>query len=133
MRGWDKTGFKNGVGRSLGVGARLVAAAFAVSGGIHLLRPRTFTGLVPRSLPSPRGMVYASGAAELVCAAGLLRHSRWAPLASAMLLVAVWPANVRMALDVTGRRQERWKVLAAWARVPAQIPLIWAVLRERRA
>lgn len=77
-------------------------------------------------------MVYASGVAELVCAAGLFQRACWAPLASTALLLAVWPANVRMALDVTGRAGgERWKVAAAWARVPAQILLIRAVLRER--
>lgn len=116
------------------LGARLVAAAFAVGGVAHLVRPRIFTGIVPRSLPSPRGVVYASGAAELACAAGLFSRARWAPLASAALLLAVWPANVRMALDVTGRagEAERWKVAAVWARVPAQLLLVRAVLRERR-
>lgn len=123
----------DGANRGLGRGARLVAVAFAVSGVSHLVRPQVFTGVVPRSLPSPRGMVYASGAAELVCAAGLFGRAHWAPLASAALLLAVWPANVRMALDVTGRagEGERWKVAAAWARVPAQLLFVRAVLRER--
>jgi uncharacterized membrane protein len=75
-------------------------------------------------------MVYLSGAAELVCAQGLSRRASWAPLASSALLLAVWPANVRMALDATGRGDVWWKVALAWARVPAQLPLIWSVLRE---
>lgn len=116
--------------RSLSGGAKAVASAFAISGVIHFVRPQTFTGIVPRSLPSPHGVVYASGAAELICAAGLFGHSRWAPAASAALLIAVLPANVRMALDISENtgEGERWKAAAAWARVPAQLLLVRAVL-----
>lgn len=111
-------------------GARLVAASFWVSGVAHLLSPGIFTQIVPRSLPAPRAMVYLSGVMELLCAAGLSRRASWAPLASSALLLAVWPANVRMALDATGRGDDWWKVALAWVRVPAQLPLIWSVLRE---
>lgn len=119
--------------KSLSWGAKAVVTAFAMSGVIHFIRPQTFTGIVPCSLPSPRGMVYASGVAELVCAAGLFGRARWAPVASAALLLAVWPANVRMALDISesAGEGEWWKAAAAWARVPAQLPLVWTVLRER--
>lgn len=113
------------------LGARLIAASFWVSGVAHLVRPGIFTSIVPRSLPAPRVVVYASGVAELICAFGLSRRARWAPLASAVLLLAVWPANVRMALDITGRGDEWWKVALAWVRVPVQLPLMWAVLCER--
>lgn len=112
--------------------AGFVAAAFAVSGVAHLLRPGLFIPMVPRSLPAPRALIYVSGAAELVCAAGLSRHARWAPLASTALLLAVWPANVRMALEASERGEGRWKAAVAWARVPVQLPLIWAVLREHK-
>ncbi|WP_047864399.1 DoxX family protein [Rubrobacter aplysinae] len=115
----------------MGPGARLVAASFVASGVLHLVRPRTFTGIVPRSLPAPRALVYASGVAELVCAAGLFRRDSLAPLASAALLLAVWPVNVRMALDASAGGVEPWKAAVAWARVPLQLPLILAVLRER--
>lgn len=112
------------------LGARLITASFWVSGAAHLLRPGIFIPIVPRSLPAPHAIVYFSGAVELLCAAGLSRRASWAPLASSALLLAVWPANVRMALDATGRGDEWWKVALAWVRVPAQLPLIWAVLRE---
>ncbi len=42
-----------------------------------------------------------SGVAELVCAAGLLARRRWAGPASVAVLLAVWPGNFQMALDVT--------------------------------
>jgi uncharacterized membrane protein len=115
--------------------SRHIAAAFATSGTIHLVRPQVFHPLIPRQLPAPRTLVYASGVAELICAAGLLAGRRWAGPASAALLVAVLPGNVQMALDTTARARRRPTALritvaaGAWARVPLQLPLIRAALR----
>ncbi|CAA9411436.1 MAG: hypothetical protein AVDCRST_MAG78-415 [uncultured Rubrobacteraceae bacterium] len=123
-------------------GPRALVAMLAGSGVIHFVRPGVFTPIVPRVLPNPVAIVYASGAAEFVCAAGLARGARWAAPASAALLVAVLPANIQMALDVTARldrsesrsdrRKAIAKAIAAWARVPMQIPLIWAALQAGR-
>ena len=77
---------------------------------------------------SARIVVLASGVAELAGAA-LLARRRTASLGgwySAALLVAVWPANFKMALDGG---------VLAWLRLPLQIPLIWAAVlvgRTRR-
>ena len=49
-----------------------LAASFAASGVLHLVRPQFFETIVPRWLPERRGLVYASGLAELACAAALL-------------------------------------------------------------
>ncbi len=113
----------------------MIAAMFAGSGVLHFVKPQPFVSIVPRMLPKPLWMVYLSGAAELICAVGLLARARWSGPASAALLVAVLPAHVQHALDVTARSEGsgRWKVVLAWARVPMQIPLIWAALQNRRA
>lgn len=114
---------------------RAIAAAFLASGTTHLVRPQMFESMIPRVLPSPRGVVYASGMVELACAAGLLRGARWAGPASAALLVGVLPAHLQMALDTTAaaRRKPTAKRLAwavgSWARIPLQLPLIRAALR----
>jgi uncharacterized membrane protein len=52
-------------------GPWIVATAFSVSGVVHLIRPVTFTGIVPDFLPFSTGLVYVSGVAELICAFGL--------------------------------------------------------------
>ena len=53
-----------------------LAAIFAVSGVLHFARPRPYERMVPQAIAaSQRELVYASGAAELVCAAGLI-HPR---------------------------------------------------------
>ena len=112
---------------------RALAVAFLTSGVIHLVRPSVFEPLIPRSLPGPTELVYVSGVAELICAVGLLRRARWAGPASVAVLLAVWPGNLQMALDVTANAgpDDTAKVAAVWARMPLQIPMIWAALQDR--
>jgi uncharacterized membrane protein len=114
-----------------------LAALLAASGVTHLVRPEVFEGMVPHSLSRRRELVYLSGVAEIVCAAGLLapRTRRAAGWASAVLLVAVFPANVQMSLD-KGRRanrradaESRATFAASLARLPLQVPLIRTALR----
>jgi uncharacterized membrane protein len=113
-----------------------LACIFGASGLLHLVRPALFESLVPRVFPSRshRPLIYASGAAELVCAVGLVRRSRWAPAASSALLVAVLPANLQMAFDAgTGRHPGAMDSRAvAWGRIPLQLPLLWAARQARR-
>ncbi|NQU38013.1 MAG: DoxX family protein [Actinobacteria bacterium] len=108
--------------------AKFVAASFAVSGVVHFARPSVFRPLIPKELPEPDAWIYASGAAELVCAAGLFTNRRWARPASAALLLAVWPGNATYAVKVS-RKQGIGSMasLIGWARMPMQIPMIVAV------
>jgi uncharacterized membrane protein len=110
-----------------------LAALFATSGTLHFCMPRPFERIVPRTLPRKRDLVYASGAAELVCAAGL-PHPRTRGLAgsaSALLLLAVFPANVQMALDARRTRSTAYKV-ATVLRLPLQVPMMQAARRAAR-
>jgi uncharacterized membrane protein len=114
-----------------------LAALLATSGVVHLVRPQVFEGIVPRVLPNHRTLVYVSGVAELLCAAGLLLPAtrRPAGYASAALLVAVFPANVQMTVDHARRadRREdaasRASFAATLARLPFQVPMIRTALR----
>ena len=76
-----------------------LAALFVGSGALHLARPGLFLPLVPAVLPARDAIVLASVIAELTCAEGLLMQVRWAGLASALLLVAVFPANVAFPIN----------------------------------
>jgi uncharacterized membrane protein len=110
-----------------------LAVLFASSGMLHLLVPGRFEQIVPRPLPGKRALVYLSGVAELGCAAGLATPAtrRAAGLVSAVLLVAVFPANVSMAVDVFAGRGRLAKLLAA-ARLPLQAPLVAIAWRAWR-
>jgi uncharacterized membrane protein len=114
-----------------------LAALFLFSGTTHLVKPEVFEPLVPRALPTPRGLVYASGVAEIACGLGLLhpRTRRAAGWASAALLLAIFPGNVQMSVS-HGRRAARKQdatsratFAATVARLPFQLPLIRAALR----
>ncbi|MEV6412839.1 hypothetical protein [Kribbella sp. NPDC051718] len=110
-----------------------LAVLFGVMGVLHFVKPEPFERIVPRQLPRKKELVYASGVAELACAAGLLhpRTRRPAGLLSAGLLAAVFPANVQMALDLQRKGTPRAKAIG-FARLPLQIPLIRAALKASR-
>lgn len=130
------------MGSASGAVPWVVVAPFAASGVIHLVRPQTFEPIIPTPLRRwARTLVLVSGVAELACAAGLL-HPRTrgaAGSASAALLVAVFPANVQMSLDLARRahrRRDAGSVAAlaiSVARLPLQVPLIRAAWRVRTA
>ena len=104
--------------------ALALAALLTTTGVLHFTAPRPFVSIVPRSLPRPELLVAASGVAELVCAIALAvpRTRRVGGWLSAATFVAVFPANVSMALR--SGRKPAWYRAAAWARLPLQLPLI---------
>lgn len=116
-----------GAPTSVAVAAWALSALLAVTGVLHFIAPSGFESIVPRALGSPTFWVRVSGAAELGCA-GLLaapatrRAGGWA---TAALFVAVFPANVTMALQSL---EGRGSVVVAFGRLPLQVPLVlWAV------
>ncbi|MFE7227276.1 DoxX family protein [Nocardioides sp. NPDC057577] len=114
-----------------------LAALFLGSGTLHLVRPQVFEPIVPPQLPEPRKVVEVSGVAEIVCGLGLLhpRTRRIAGLASAALLVGVFPANVQMSVDAGKRANRKRTAKSAGffagtvARLPLQLPMIKVALR----
>lgn len=119
---------------SLPPSAKILTAAFVASGVVHLVRPKTFEPMMPHWLPRHREVIYASGVAELVCAAGMAhpRTRRAAGYASAALLLGVFPAHVQMAQDAVKTDNTGLKALA-FARMPLQVPMIRAAMRAARA
>lgn len=99
-----------------------------VSGVTHLLRPATFDAIVPPALGNKRFWTYASGAAELGCAAMLALPTtrRFGGLCTAALMVAVYPANIYTVKKYWYSPKGR---AIALARLPLQIPLIRIPLR----
>lgn len=114
--------------------AKIVVGAFLASGTVHLVKPEVFEPLMPSWVPMHPEVIKWSGVAELACAAGmLLRPTRkLAGLASAALLLAVYPGNVKMAVDASKTKNTPFKV-AAYGRLPLQFPLIRGALRAGRA
>lgn len=118
---------------SLPTSVKALAAGFAVSGTVHLVKPEFYEPIMPAWVPAHREVILASGVAELLCAAGLAlpRTRRLAGYASVALLVGVFPGNVQMAQDAAKTTNTGFKA-AAFARLPLQWPMIRAALRAAR-
>ncbi|MET1005473.1 MAG: hypothetical protein ABWX96_07985 [Propionibacteriaceae bacterium] len=105
------------------------------AGVVHLVRPATFDGIVPEWLPgSARSYTYVSGVAELALALGLAipQTRRLTGGSAALFFLAVFPANVKMALDTLAHpRATTARKVAVIARLPLQIPLVTAALKAR--
>jgi uncharacterized membrane protein len=110
-----------------------LAGVLGFAGVAHFVKPEFFDEIVPHALPSsPRAWTYVSGVAELACAAAVARPAtrRVGGLAAAALFVAVFPANLQMAVDWRDRPgRER---AAAYGRLPLQLPLVLWGLKVRR-
>jgi uncharacterized membrane protein len=110
---------------------RLLAGFFAYAGAMHFVIPRKYEAIMPPSFPRHREAVAVSGVAEIVGGAAVLsprtrRFARWWLLA---LLVAVFPANVHMAVNpdqIKGLDLDRLPRWALWARLPLQpLAMLW--------
>lgn len=116
------------LGRRLSLG--LMALLLFSAGTMHFLRPALFVQIVPPVVPWPLAAVYASGAAELLLAAGLLlpRWSKPAALGAMVLFVLLFPANVYHCLaniHFDGAPAPGWY---HWVRLPTQGLLVaWAL------
>jgi uncharacterized membrane protein len=116
---------------------RLPLALFFLGAGImHFVKPGAYEATVPDPLPGHREIVYVSGVAEIAGALALLdrRSAPWAGWWLIALLVAVFPANVNMAVNAERFRAVPEALL--WIRLPLQALLIawvWATaLRPQR-
>ena len=104
----------------------LFACLFAGSGVLHFTATKMFEKIVPPYLPAHRPLVLLSGAAEIAGAFGLLipsfrRRAAWALVA---LLLAVFPANIYMAMDNIQVTRTPAPPALLWARLPLQFVLI---------
>lgn len=116
----------------------LLAALFVGAGALHFLSPNVYERIMPPYLPFPRGLVYLSGAGEILGGLGLFpkRTRPAAGVGLVLLLVAVWPANLQMLLDARATGKPPWHLALLLARLPLQLPLIawaWRASRPPRA
>ena len=107
-------------------------AGFIIAGANHFVMTGFYVSIVPPYLPWPLALVVISGLAEIGLGALLLAR-RWSALAAwglIALLVAVFPANLHMALHPD---LYPWAPVAAlWLRLPLQAVLIaWAYWHTR--
>jgi uncharacterized membrane protein len=105
----------------------ILGVAFVLAGLNHFVNPDFYVRIMPPYLPWHLALVYLSGIAEAALGA-LLLVPRWSRLAAwglVALLVAIFPANVHMAMH-----PEAFPGVAPlllYVRLPLQLVLIlWA-------
>ena len=107
---------------------RLLFSGFLVFAGVlHFITPQTFVDIIPPALSSyGLSLVYISGVFEILGGVGLLvpRTRRLAGWGVIALLIAVFPANIYMAINDVPFRGEQISDGVRWGRLPVQFLFI---------
>jgi uncharacterized membrane protein len=113
--------------RSRRIALLLLSLAFVAAGGNHFVNPEVYLAIMPDYLPAHRLLVAASGVCEILGGIGVLlpRVRSLAGVGIVALLVAVFPANLQMALHP--ERFPDIPPVLTLLRLPLQILLVaWA-------
>ena len=104
----------------------LLAGAMIAVGVLHFVHPDGFVKIVPSFLPAPRALVLVSGFFEILGGLGLLhpRTRRSAAIGLIALYIAVFPANINMAVNDIQPADGHIPTLLLWVRLPLQLVLI---------
>jgi uncharacterized membrane protein len=108
---------------------RSFGPTFIFAGIMHFVIPKAYESIVPDYLPAHRTLVYASGVAEIAGGAAVLNPNtrRLGSKLSIATLIAVFPANLHMALHPDRYRMVPGGRLALLCRLPVQLLFIaWA-------
>src|SRR5262245_64640888 len=102
----------------------LLAFFFVAAGILHFIRPEMYLRIMPRYLPWPLLLQYMAGAFEVIFGVMVLipKYRRLGAWGLILLLIAIFPANVQMALH-----PELYPEVPSWgwwARLPLQTGLI---------
>ncbi|MST94454.1 MAG: DoxX family membrane protein [Pedosphaera sp.] len=115
----------------------LLAVFFVAAGANHFRMPHAYLGMIPPALPWPEALNYVAGAGEMLGGIGLLVPTarRFAGWELILLLVAIFPANLHVALQ--GKMPGfDFSPLALWLRLPFQAVFIawvwWVALKGEK-
>ncbi len=111
----------------------ITGIAFMTTGTLHFVAEKFFTAIVPKSLPNPKLLVYVSGVAEFAGGLGVLIPGtrRLAGKGLLALLIAVFPANINMAVNAD--RFKQFPAWSLWARLPLQFLMIRQVWKATQS
>jgi uncharacterized membrane protein len=102
----------------------MLAIVFISAGVMHFLNPALFVRIIPTWISHGLALVYISGVFEILGGLAVLipRTRRLAGLGLIALLIAVFPANIHMALH--SEDFANIPTLALWLRLPLQFVII---------
>jgi len=107
---------------------RWIFATFLIGVGVqHFTDPQIFVDIIPPYLKAwDLELVYVSGVFEILGGLGLLvpQTREMAGVGIILLLLAVFPANIHMAINDVPFRGEQLPPLVRWGRLPFQLIFI---------
>jgi len=108
------------------VGSGLLAMGIA-----HVVAPAPFVKIIPDSVPNPKLWNLVAAAAEATAGVLLLqsdpKKQRLGGALATVTFLGVYPANIDMAIKAG--KPTNPKAIAAWARLPMQLPMIRSGIR----
>jgi uncharacterized membrane protein len=108
---------------------RLFGPFFVFAGVMHFVKPRWYMRIMPPWIPAHREVVYGSGVAEIAGGLATMHPAtrRAGSAWSIATLLAIFPANVHMAVNADEFEDVSGGEPALWARLPVQALFIaWA-------
>ncbi len=112
-----------------------VAVFFVVGGVAHFMSPDVYVAMMPPYLPAHLELVYVSGFFEILGGTGVVlgRTRQVAGYGLIALLVAVYPANIHMALHPETFASAAMPEWGLYARLPLQfVVMAWVYWSIRR-
>ena len=114
--------------RTLAILRWFTTIGFVAAGANHFVNPAPYLGMMPAEIPVAwhSALNVISGAAEILGGLGLIlpatrRFAAWGLIA---LLVAVFPANVNMAVNDLPLGTTKVASWMLWARLPLQVVMV---------
>ena len=97
-----------------------------IAGVLHFIKTSFYLAIMPSMLPHPLALVYISGVAEILGGLGLLvpKFRRPAGYGLIALLIAVFPANIKMFVDGIHHQGLSLATVLLAVRLPLQIAFV---------
>ena len=117
----------------------LLGSGMIFAGAMHFINPEPFVKIVPAYLPQPNLLVAISGFFEIIGGLGIMisktrKFASWGLIA---LYIAVFPANINMAVNDIHLSENGMDNWVYWLRLPLQFVLIcwawWVGIKRNRS
>ena len=113
------------------IGAIILGTFFIGAGVMHFMATDGYVAMMPIYVPWQEGLVYLSGALEIAGGVAVMMPPirRFAGIGLIVLLIAVFPANVHVALHGFPVADVNLPVWGLWLRLPLQFIFIYWVAK----
>ena len=111
----------------------VMTITFPLIGIMHFTNPSPCLAIIPSGLPWPLALVYISGLFEILFGIGLItKYRKHAAYGLILLLIAVFPANIYLAISPIAQETFGTSQTIAVTRLPFQFLFIWMAYTQTK-